>query len=80
LNANAAYHLNTFGKEEVLCQVAPKGGEAARLVQRVPAHESGHPGGAVHAQKVGRQVDTGVARTKVYLGGNQVLIIAKLIE
>ncbi len=25
-------YLNTFGKEEVLGQVAPKGGEAARLV------------------------------------------------
>jgi hypothetical protein len=24
LNANAANHLNTFGKEEVLSQVAPK--------------------------------------------------------
>ncbi len=23
-NANAANHLNTFGNEEVLCQVAPK--------------------------------------------------------
>ncbi len=70
-NAKAAYHLNTFGKEEVLGQVAPKGGKAARLVQRVPAHESGHPGGAIHAQKVGRQVDTRVARTKVYLESNQ---------
>jgi hypothetical protein len=80
LNANAVNHLNTFSKEEVLCQVAPKGGKAARLVQRVPAHESGHPCGAIHAQKVGRQVDTRVARTKVYLGSNQVLIIDKVIK
>ena len=57
------FRISGDSKQVILCKFL----KPARGIQQRFAHERRHARGAVDAQQVGRQVDSGVTRPKVHL-------------